>query len=114
MAKGKVLVLGSNATRIEVRNGGTGATGQYLNETVVPAQALIAAGYDVVLATPDGSGGHALWANATWDSFRAKWDEWSRQGLRLHDVHVVNVGGQDRWTGAFLAGSGGQLGQARA
>ena len=58
MAKGKVLVLGSNATRIEVRNGGTGATGQYLNETVVPAQALIAAGYDVVLATPNGKKPH--------------------------------------------------------
>ena len=35
MAKGKVLVLGSNATQIEVQ-GGYGPTGQYLNETVVP------------------------------------------------------------------------------
>ena len=58
MAKGKVLAIGSNATRIEVRGGGTGATGQYLNETVVPAQALIAAGYDVVLATPNGTKPH--------------------------------------------------------
>lgn len=54
MSKGKVLVLGSNATRIEVV-GGFGPTGQYLNETVVPAMALIEAGYDVVLATPNGS-----------------------------------------------------------
>lgn len=58
MSKGKVLLIGSNATRIEVHGGGTGATGQYLNETVVPAMALIAAGYDVVLATPDGSKPH--------------------------------------------------------
>lgn len=58
MAKGKVLVIGSNATRIEVRGGGTGATGQYLNETVVPALALIAAGYEVVLATPNGQKPH--------------------------------------------------------
>lgn len=58
MAKGKVLVIGSNATRIEVRGGGTGATGNYLNETVVPVQALIAAGYDVVLATPKGPKPH--------------------------------------------------------
>jgi putative intracellular protease/amidase len=58
MAKGKVLVIGSNATRIEVRGGGTGATGQYLNETVVPAQALVAAGYEVVLATPNGTKPH--------------------------------------------------------
>lgn len=54
MTKGKVLVLGSNATQIEVL-GGHAATGQYLNETVVPAMALIAAGYELVLATPNGT-----------------------------------------------------------
>ena len=53
MSKGKVLVVGSNATRIEVQ-GGWGATGNYLNETVVPAMAVVAAGYDIVLATPMG------------------------------------------------------------
>src|SRR5215510_9521382 len=58
MRKGKVLVIGSNATRIEVRGGGTGATGQYLNETVVPAMALVKAAYDVVLATPTGAKPH--------------------------------------------------------
>jgi hypothetical protein len=30
-----------------------------------------------------GAGGHGLWANATWDSFVAKWQEWAGQGLRL-------------------------------
>lgn len=54
MGKGKVVVLGSNATRIETKGGYWGATGQYLNETVVPAMALIDAGYEVVLATPNG------------------------------------------------------------
>lgn len=58
MSKGKVLILGSNATAIEVRGGGTGKTGQYLNETVVPAMALIDAGYKVVLATPRGPKPH--------------------------------------------------------
>ncbi|MBY5680585.1 type 1 glutamine amidotransferase domain-containing protein [Rhizobium leguminosarum] len=58
MSKGKVLVVGSNATRIEIQGGGTGPTGQYLNETVVPAMALVDAGYEVVLATPDGSKPH--------------------------------------------------------
>jgi putative intracellular protease/amidase len=58
MNKGKVLVIGSNATRIEIQGGGTGPTGQYLNETVVPAMALFEAGYDVVLATPDGTRPH--------------------------------------------------------
>lgn len=55
MSKGKVLVIGSNARRIEIVGGGWGPTGQYLNETVVPAMALIDAGYEVVLATPDGT-----------------------------------------------------------
>lgn len=55
MSKGKVLIVCTNATRIEIRGGGTGPTGQYLNETVVPAMALVDAGYEVVLATPDGT-----------------------------------------------------------
>jgi putative intracellular protease/amidase len=58
MTKGKVLVVGSNATRIEIQGGGTGPTGQYLNETVVPAMALVDAGYEIVLATPDGTKPH--------------------------------------------------------
>jgi len=55
VSKGKVVVIGSNATRIETRGGYWGATGQYLNETVVPVMALIDAGYEVVLATPNGA-----------------------------------------------------------
>jgi len=55
MSKGSVLVVGSNATRIEIQGGGTGPTGQYLNELVVPVMALLAAGYDVTFATPNGS-----------------------------------------------------------
>ena len=55
MSKGKVLVVGSNATRIEIQGGGTGPTGQYLNELVVPVMALIDAGFDIVFATPDGN-----------------------------------------------------------
>ncbi|SON54012.1 Molecular chaperone Hsp31 and glyoxalase 3 [Hartmannibacter diazotrophicus] len=55
MSKGKVLLIGSNATRIEIKGGRTGATGQYLNETVIPAMAVAAAGYEIVLATPNGT-----------------------------------------------------------
>lgn len=58
MTKAKLLVLGSNATRIELRDGGSAAIGQYLNETVVPSMALIDAGYEVVLATPNGTKPH--------------------------------------------------------
>jgi putative intracellular protease/amidase len=57
MAKAKVLLICSNASRIEVQ-GGTGPTGHYLNETVVPMMAVIEAGYDVVLATPSGAKPH--------------------------------------------------------
>jgi putative intracellular protease/amidase len=58
MSKGKVLLICSNATEIEVRGGGTGKTGHYLNETVIPMLAVKEAGYDVVLATPNGSKPH--------------------------------------------------------
>ena len=58
MTKATVLVLGSNATQIELKCGGTAAIGQYLNETVVPSMALIDAGYTVVLATPKGTKPH--------------------------------------------------------
>ena len=58
MTKGTVLVVGSNAIRIELQGGGSAAIGQYLNETVVPVMALIEAGYSVVLATPDGTKPH--------------------------------------------------------
>lgn len=54
MSKGKLLVVGSNATRIEIQGGGTGPTGQYLNELVVPVMAVIDAGYDIQFATPNG------------------------------------------------------------
>src|SRR5262245_18369412 len=58
MSKGKVLVVGTNATEIEVQGGGFGPTGNYLNETVVPMMALIDAGHDQVLAIPYGSKPH--------------------------------------------------------
>src|SRR4051794_4916585 len=37
MSKGKVLIIGSNATRIETQGGGWGATGQYLQGSKVAA-----------------------------------------------------------------------------
>lgn len=58
MTKGTVLVIGSNATRIELQGGGSAPIGQYLNETVVPTMALIEAGYEIVLATPNGTKMH--------------------------------------------------------
>jgi hypothetical protein len=37
-----------------------------------------------------GTGGYHLWANVTWESFRAKWQELAGQGLRLVDFEFVN------------------------
>lgn len=53
-----------------------------------------------------GSGPYALWVNASWSSFRSKWQQWSARGLRLHDIHVRRVGGKTRYSGVFRPGSG--------
>ena len=52
--KGKVLIVCSNSDTLELKNGGKEPTGFYLNELAVPAQALVDAGYEIVLATPKG------------------------------------------------------------
>jgi putative intracellular protease/amidase len=54
-SKGIVLVIGSNARTLRLQGGSSAATGNYLNETVVPMQALRAAGFDLIVATPDGT-----------------------------------------------------------
>lgn len=54
-----------------------------------------------------GSGGYALWVNATWDDFLAKWNEWGRQGLRLVDLNVRGTGSATRYSGVWLPGTGG-------
>jgi hypothetical protein len=54
-----------------------------------------------------GGGGHGLWVNASWASFKEKWESWSQQGLRLIDLHVHRINGQTRYSGVFRSGSGG-------
>ena len=113
MTKGTVLVAGSNATRIELQGGGSAAIGQYLNETVVPAMALIEAGYTVVLATPDGTkpnidpvsdaaqhfGGDEA-AHARAKSFYAG----DRSMNQVRTLHAVVVEGLDGYAGVFVPG----------
>lgn len=113
MAQGKVLVLGSNATRIEVQGGGTGPTGNYLNETVVPVMALVEAGYDVVLATPNGTKPHideASDSTVHFDNDKAAYSRakafWAdnpamNQVRRLREVIKE---GLDRYAGVFVPG----------
>lgn len=55
MSKGTILLIGSNASQIEVQGGKLCPTGYYLNELAVPTMAVLDAGYEVVLATPSGA-----------------------------------------------------------
>jgi putative intracellular protease/amidase len=113
MSKAKVLVVGSNATRIEVEGGGWGPTGNYLNETVVPMMALIDAGYGVVLATPDGTKPHLDAASDSPVHFggdkaaysRAK-EFWAKYPA-MNEVHVLKLmvdEGLDEFAAVFVPG----------
>jgi putative intracellular protease/amidase len=53
--KGRVLIVGSSSDTFELKSGRKDPTGYYLNELAVPAQALVDAGYELVLATPKGT-----------------------------------------------------------
>lgn len=113
MSKGKVLVVGSNATRIEIQGGRTGATGQYLNETVIPAMAVIAAGYEVVLATPNGTKPHIDAVSDAAQHFDGDEAAWRRaQTFYANDPSMNQVRrlrsvieeGLDNYAGVFVPG----------
>jgi putative intracellular protease/amidase len=53
-SKGKVLVVLSSAHQLVLKDGKTYATGYYLNEFEVPYCKLVAAGYQPVIADPNG------------------------------------------------------------
>ena len=53
-SKGKVLVVMSSGHELALKDGKTYATGYYLNEFVIPYRKLIAAGYEPVIADPNG------------------------------------------------------------
>lgn len=117
MSKGKVLIIGSNATRIETRGGGWGATGQYLNETVVPAMALIEAGYEVVLATPKGTKPHIDEASDAPEHFggdvaahkRAKAFYANDPSMKARTLRSVIEEGLDNYAGTFVPGGQGPV-----
>src|SRR5262245_4874951 len=112
MTKDTVIVLGSNATRIEVQ-GGTGPTGNYLNETVVPMMALIGAGYDVVLATPNGTKPHVDAASDSAMHFGGDKGAYSRakafwaddaSANQVRTLRSVIDEGLDRYAAVFVPG----------
>ena len=53
-SKGTILVIGSSADSIALKDGEKEHAGYYLNEMVVPTQTFLKAGYEMVLATPNG------------------------------------------------------------
>ena len=113
MIKGTVLVIGSNATQIEIQGGGAGPTGQYLNETVVPVTALIDAGYGIVLATPNGSKPHIDPASdsarhfdndlAAYKRARAFFDSAPSMN-QVRTLRSVIADGLDGYAGVFVPG----------
>lgn len=53
--KGKILLVASSVNEMKFKDGRTHKTGYYLGELAVPAQEFIKAGYQVDIATPDGT-----------------------------------------------------------
>ncbi|WCT75696.1 type 1 glutamine amidotransferase domain-containing protein (plasmid) [Sphingomonas naphthae] len=113
MSKGQVLVLGSNATQLGLRGGSTATVGQYLNETAVPALALLDAGYDIVIATPNGTKPHIDAGSDTKDHFGG--DEAAYQRAKdffashpaMNDVRTLKSvvdEGLDGFVGVFVPG----------
>ncbi|TQI65319.1 putative intracellular protease/amidase [Bosea sp. AK1] len=113
MTKATVLVIGSNATQIELKGGGSAAIGQYLNETVVPSMALLDAGYDIVLATPAGTKMHIDEASDSAQHFGGDEAAHARANAFYADDPTMNQvrtlrsvidGGLDRFAGVFVPG----------
>ena len=93
--------------------GRLGATGQYLNETIVPAMAIINAGYDLVLATPDGTKPHIDEASDSAQHFEGDEAAYARakafyaDDRSMNDVrtlHSIIEEGLDRYAGVFVPG----------
>lgn len=113
MSKGTILVIGSNATQLEAKGGGTITIGQFLNETAVPLMALVTAGYDFVLATPTGEKPHmdkdsdALIYFANDDEARARARDFFNNFPAMNDVRTIRSvidRGLDRFAGVFFPG----------
>jgi putative intracellular protease/amidase len=113
MSKGTILVVGSNATQLEAQGGGTITIGQFLNETAVPLMAVVAAGYDFVLATPTGEKPHmdkdsdALIYFSNDDEARTRARDFFNNDPAMNRVRTVRSvidEGLDRFAGVFFPG----------
>jgi len=113
MSKRTILVIGSNATQLEAQGGDTIKIGQFLNETAVPLMALVAAGYNFVLATPTGEKPHmdqdsdALIYFANDDEARTRARDFFNNDPAMNDVRTIRSvidGGLDGFAGLFFPG----------
>lgn len=52
--RGRVLLVASSTSRLNLKSGRSASVGFQLSELAIPAQILLDAGYEVVVATPDG------------------------------------------------------------
>jgi putative intracellular protease/amidase len=113
MSRGAILVVGSNADSLMLANGTQAPTGNYLNETTVPAMALIAAGCNIVLATPSGakptldarsvSASHFGGDEAALAEARAFWNTHPAM-TDIRRLGDVIGGGLDRFAAVFVPG----------
>jgi len=53
--KSKILIVGSSVSTFVLKDGQKQPTGYYFNELAIPAQALVDAGFEIVLVTPLGN-----------------------------------------------------------
>lgn len=111
--KGKVLLVASSTNTLTFKDGRTHPTGYFLGELVIPAQAFLKAGYDVVIATPDGNT-PALDANSIttehFEGSEAKLADAMRfvttyPGMQKpQTLHTVVQGGLKDFDGIYLPG----------
>ncbi len=112
-SKGKVLVIMSNATKIELQDNKSAETGFFLNEFAIPAQAILDAGYDIVVATPKGASPLMDKDSKDPQFFEhdaKKMEEAQKLANKLlakskiHKLSTVSDGNLDEYVGVFVPG----------
>ena len=113
MSKGTVLVVGSNADKLQLKSGEYAEIGTYLNELTVPTMALVDAGFDIVLATPtgkrpiiDAQSRHASHFNNDEHAFNKALNFFNEFPAMTGRVTLRSVidGGLDRFAAVFVPG----------
>ena len=111
--KEQVLVLLSSETQMQLADGSSYETGYYLNEFGVPADELLKAGFELVLATPKGNAPAVDKNSVEAMYFGGDEAEMARiksvianlEGINeTHTLKNVIDGGLDKFSGVFIPG----------